>query len=340
MTETPRPTEPPANPTDPQPTEKPGEASPAPGGATAPGQGATPPSVDEALAAAASGSAAFQHGSALSGAEALEIASDKRTTVIVLAGNVRSGKSTILASLYERFGRGPVGGQLFAGSRTLSGFERLCHRGRVGSGSDIAGMEHTPRDALPWLHLRIRRRGDAENARDLLLGDFSGEHFADLLAGRRAPADLPFLRRADHVALVLDGRNFARTVGRPAEERQSLDLTQVLVGDPSALANPAVITAVVTKWDLIHRAGASAEEAVQTTVEQMQRIVAAHDVGLALVRTAARSVIRDFPLGHGTDDLLNRWADRPVIQVLNSARLAPSRAMFDRYRAPGSHYAA
>src|SRR4051812_32115915 len=56
---------------------------------------------------------------ALDNPEANELASQRRPTVLVLAGGVESGKTSIYAAIYERLNRGPFAGRLFAGSLTI-----------------------------------------------------------------------------------------------------------------------------------------------------------------------------------------------------------------------------
>src|SRR4051812_14264762 len=60
---------------------------------------------------------------ALTVREASRLAAARRPTVVVLAGTVSSGKTTLITSFYERFARGPIGPMKFAGSLTLPGFE-------------------------------------------------------------------------------------------------------------------------------------------------------------------------------------------------------------------------
>ena len=66
------------------------------------------------------------------------IAASRSVRVVVLAGPVDSGKTTLLTSLYELFQWGTVADQLFAGSTTLPAFEQRCHLARTVSGGEIA----------------------------------------------------------------------------------------------------------------------------------------------------------------------------------------------------------
>src|SRR5262245_49650285 len=73
-------------------------------------------------------------GGALSAADADAITLRFRTLLIVLVGAEGSGKTTVLASIYERLNEGPFAGFQFAGSRSLLSFEEICHLNRLASG--------------------------------------------------------------------------------------------------------------------------------------------------------------------------------------------------------------
>jgi hypothetical protein len=291
--------------------------------------------LDEALQEAGAG-ATYSRGEALTGREAAAIAVERRATVVILAGSSGSGKTTLLASLYERFGRGPMAGHLFDGSRTLHGFELRCHRSIHGEGPGTAAQGHTSIAALPWLHLRTIRDDDPSRVIELLLGDYSGERFEALAKGAEAPSDFPELRRADHLCLVLDGAALADPADGQAEQREALELLRVLLRTPAAIADPSVISFVVAKWDLIQAGGSEAREAVERTWAVLRDEIGESAPGAAVgyLETAARSTIPELPLGHGVDDLLTRFTDRPFVRIANppvSVAQASSRQL-DRYQ--------
>src|SRR5581483_8028165 len=64
--------------------------------------------------------------------------------VVLLAGDSNSGKTTLFAAIYERLLDGPFGEFLFAGSRTLHGFESRCFENRGGYGHTEPDTGHTP----------------------------------------------------------------------------------------------------------------------------------------------------------------------------------------------------
>ncbi len=251
---------------------------------------------------------------ALTTEQANALAAKRRPTVLVLAGTIGCGKTSVYAAIYERLGRGPFGGYSFAGSLTIPGFEERCHWWRAASGTSEHGMRHTQAADLPWLHIRIRdveRRGPI---RDLLCGDFDGEFF-DQFANNMVQADqLPFLQRADHVGVVVDGSKIATAVDRAAELLRIRYLLQRLL-EPGVLAGPEALSLIVTKVDCFMDGAelAGAEDAL-AAVSQTAKDLAGR--ALPMLRLAVYSYDPGYPLGHGLESLLELIGARPRVQIL------------------------
>ena len=245
------------------------------------------------------------------------LAAKSRPTVLILAGDVETGKTSIYAALYERFGRGPFAGRLFGGSVTIPGFERRCHGWRVASGAHAASMPHTPLTELYWLHLRIR---DAERKRplqDLLFADYNGEIYADIASGADTEVDRSFLRRGDHVGVVLDGGKLSAATEREAALLRASYLVAAL-SKPGVLVDPRALFVVISKFDLVAAAGESerlvAEETAARVGEQIKEKTG-HEP--PILRVAARSESELFPLGHGLNELLDLMSERPALYARN-----------------------
>lgn len=232
------------------------------------------------------------------------LAARRRQTVFVLAGGVACGKTSAYAALYERLGRGPFAGRLFAGSLTIPGFEERCHYWRESSNLPTPSMRHTQGADLPWLHVRLRDIALENEAQDLLLGDFDGEFFEALINNEQQPADLPFLRRADHVGVVLNGAKLADPATRQSQCNDAENLITQLFKDPQH-APPAAML-VVTMIDLIEEIEDRSDRArIETMISQVHRCISAAASGeVPIVRLAVRSASDRFPLGHGLEDLL------------------------------------
>src|SRR5262245_14552881 len=65
------------------------------------------------------------------------------TPIIFLAGDVKSGKTTLLGSILDALLVSPLGGYRFAWSETLMGFEEKCFESRVRSGRTTSDTPRT-----------------------------------------------------------------------------------------------------------------------------------------------------------------------------------------------------
>lgn len=286
--------------------------------------------VDQALAEEGE-DVGVQLGGALTSEQAREVTASSRTTVIVLAGGVRSGKTTLLTTIYEHFLQEPLAGYLFAGSRTLTGFERRCHPGRIESGLFVPRMKRTNKLEPPWLHLRVREASLRLPALDLLFADLSGEWFDELVLGKTTPGELPHVFRADHLSLVLDGRKLSRPGDRD-EERQKIEQLARLLIETNSLASPQALSIVVTKWDEVARVGPSAQDYADSAVLRV-----ASSAGFATAppywRTAARPRTTDFSIGHGIAALFGFWVSNPQLSIEHDFPLVRFTDPFFTFRA-------
>lgn len=263
-----------------------------------------------------------------------QLAGRRRPTVVILAGGVATGKTSVYASLYERFGRGPFAGRLFAGSITIPGFEERCHGWRVASGYSKPEMEHTGLSDLVWLHMRIRDTERERPIQDLLFGDYNGEIFSDLAAGADEGTDYSFLRRADHLGVILDGGHLCD----PTEREAALERSTYLVGEllrPGRLADPKALFIVLSKLDLVVASGEEQREAAEGVVEQIAALIrdGIGDYEPPVLRVAARSETDRFPVGHGLNELLDLVTERPAIYTLNGPPEIDSADFFSGFRA-------
>lgn len=250
---------------------------------------------------------------ALTDREASDVAADRRATVVVLAGGVASGKTTLIASLYERFGHGPIAGRMFAGSLTLPGFEARAQGLRPTQGVRRL-MPHTHRNAVPWLHLRVVAASGLPQ--ELLLGDFDGEVFDRVIEGKDPAQSVPALRRADHVSIVLDGHGLVDATKRSLVRQRAIDLIDVLT-KAGVVASPRVFSIVLTKLDLVDGAPNDDRESARSIVAELRDRLSsrAQLSSPPVIETAAISSAPSLPLGHGVDDLLDLWHRSPATDI-------------------------
>ncbi len=259
------------------------------------------------------------------------------TRVVVLAGPPDSGKTMLLTTLYESFQRGPFAGYLFAGSRSLLGFERRCHLARIESGRVTPDTARTAATAEPrWLHLRVRPAALDGPGRDLLLTEIPG----DLVRLAKDSTDecrrMTLSRRADHFVILVDGARLGQRQHRFTTANDAALLVRSCL-DAEMLGRSSFVDVVFTKWDLA-TASTPLDEMEQfvTAFTERTRQHCAERLGrLRFIRVAARPV-PGSPLGfaHGLAELFAAWVqDSPAFGPAHRVPvpLPESASEFDRY---------
>ena len=276
----------------------------------------------------------LHHGDPMTLHEASVITVSGPSRLIVLAGERDSGKTTLLASLYENFLKGPFCGFLFAGSLTLPGFEQRCFDARVDSGRDAAHTPHTSlRLGLRVLHLDLVHQ-EAGHRWNLLFGDLAGEWYR---YSRESTADaqrLRVLHRADRVCLLLDGEKLANVVKRHGEVDDAEGTLRSLL-EAEVLGSYSRIDVACSKWDLVH-GDQAASRFVDLAFERIRGAFEKDFAELRFSRIAARpaEVTSAVPFGFGLAGLLERWAlpDLPMERIETPLPAAqPSEREFTRF---------
>jgi hypothetical protein len=251
-------------------------------------------------------------GESLTETLASEVTRQEPTRVIVLAGPPGSGKTTILTSLFEAFLEAPFGNLLFAGSRTLVGFERRCHDARVASDRSVPHTVHTQVEATEFLHLRLASpSAGIFGPQNLLLSDVSGERFRALRDSTEAVRKMTMLRRADHLCILLDGQKLADIGQRHSAQTDARMLLRCIV-EEGVLSVNCKVQIVFSKWDLVM--ASPSQEALATFVDHTKQLltnIAGKDVVLRFFEVAARPETPKVPFAFGLPTLLRSWVNEP-----------------------------
>lgn len=275
-------------------------------------------------------------GQALTIPECYQIASARRVQLVVIAGAVKSGKTTLIASLFHSFQRGPLGGYLFAGSKTLIGFDQRCHDARTASNRYRQAMERTKsREERALLHLRVRPEVDMSRSIDLLLTDLSGEDFKDATNSIEECQSVPLIKRADHFVLLVDGERLSSNDSRQGARNEAQMLLRCCL-DAGQLGNRSLVDVVISKWDILStsEAAANAEAFTEAMGESLSKQFAKRLGRLRFHKIAARPDTCEFVLGNGLDELWPSWLEETPNSVLPwvpTKRKAPAYCEFDRF---------
>jgi hypothetical protein len=249
----------------------------------------------------------FPDGDYLAADEAGKVVRASPTSVVVVAGVVDSGKTTLVAGLYGLFHKGPFAGYIFAGSRTLPGFERRCHLARIPSGLTSPHTERTKfTDSQHLLHLRLAERSPLRH-HNILFSDIYGEAFRRAADSAEECRNFTILKRADHVAVLIDGEKVVCRQDRQA----AFASVEALLGqclDTGMLGSTSFVQAVVTKWDVVAASAPSNAAFVDSKLRYLAERHGSCLGQLANFKVAIRPPGRgDIKAGHGMAELLRLW---------------------------------
>ncbi len=230
------------------------------------------------------------------------------TRLIFVAGEAESGKTTLLAAVYEKFSEAPFADLLFAGSTTLVGWERRCHLARIASGAERPDTERTLGLGQRLLHLRVRNITLEQPIQDLLFADLSGEVFKLIRDSTPECQQLGILRRADHFVLLLDGRKLAALGTRHEALNNGMALLRSCV-DAGMIGRYSFVDAIFSKYDLLADAGADTSSFLTHATETIRARFGAKLGRLRFHNIAARPESPVIEYAFGIPALLRSWVD-------------------------------
>lgn len=255
------------------------------------------------------------------------------TEVVYLIGEHDSGKTTILATLFEMFQMGPFFNYNFAGSYTQVGFERRCFYSRIESDRSVPDTERTKLLEFNFLHLALKTNPAAPETIHLLLSDISGEKFKRARNSSDEMRELSLMSRAKIVNYVIDGEKLAKPRLRFAAINEAKLFIQKAL-DVGVFDKNTKLNFIVSKWDLLNPIiDFNYQEHIENafTRDFLQRLRA-----LDFHKIAVRpfEITKEFELGHGLIKILNSWLveDSPPLEAKEPASLVHER-MINNYTA-------
>jgi hypothetical protein len=260
---------------------------------------------------------------------AAELQGARLVRLIVVAGPVGAGKTTLVTTLHDLFQEGGIGNYSFAWSHTLPAFERRCHFSRTASERATADTERTPYGKVRYLHVRISGPDLRNNPLDLLFTDVSGETFERARDSISECQQLAFLKMADHFLLLIDCEKLVDRKKRNQVIHDSMLLLRSCL-DSGMLASTSFVKVLWTKHDFIVAAENGEHAAfLETATEEFKRQFGSRVGKLSFTKVAARPLAADkLEFGYGVPGLLKEWADEsPRDRAMN---LVPDEQMGSR----------
>ncbi|WP_338921693.1 hypothetical protein V0M98_03360 [Pseudomonas silesiensis] len=254
------------------------------------------------------------------------------TRVIAIVGPSDSGKTSLIAGLYELFQEGPIGDISFSRSVTLHAFEQTCHDARSASRRTSPHIHRTRRGEVRFYHLDILGAG-TQKTLTLALADRAGEEYKGAADDTSSGVDFPEIQRADTLTLLVDGQRHLDSGARHNLRSEIIMIIQALV-DGCALQNGQRLAVVLTKIDQI-MGSANEERALaefSKLVNKISELFPNIFTTIASFEIAASPKSGEMKRGTGVDKLLDFWKD-PAPPLAESAimTISPKRA-FARLR--------
>lgn len=172
------------------------------------------------------------------------------TKLILFIGGVGCGKTTLVSAIAEAFQKGPLGDFIFAGSRTLVGFEQRSYLARRGADRVKPETERTKSMEFLHLHLSIRDKSATNSIQHLLFTDISGERFENACATDEEMHSLTVLKRADHIFCVVNGEALNSLNDRFKEQEFVESFLERAIKN-NLLSEENKITILINKFDAV-----------------------------------------------------------------------------------------
>lgn len=243
--------------------------------------------------------------------------SQNRVQTIVLIGEQKAGKTTLLASLYGLFCKGPVGELEFVSSQTLYSFAERNHLAMLSTGNAVPTMPRTSiADSVGYFHFKLRNAGTTS---EVIISDRSGEAFESARTDTSLVDRLSELALADRVCFLLDAARLTRVETRSGYRRTFKQTIRALI-DNAVIPETAMIEVLVTKIDRLSASkdGRDLSAELKEYEAELFQDFAGRGYAFAVHRVCAlpRAAVRlGFP---GMRELVERWASLPP-----DAQIAP-----------------
>lgn len=253
----------------------------------------------------------LRSGNGLSFLEANSISRRGISRVIIFAGTAKSGKTTLLSSLYLLFHRQPFAGYLFSGCDTFVGFEERNYYLEIVSGLPKPTMERTV--VSEALHLQVRREDVSNLPVELLLCDISAEDFEEAKDSTETCKQMTVIQRADTFVLLVDGAKLLDSATRQRAKNDPVSFLRNCL-DTGMLRPETAVDVVLTKWDLIE--GNADRDDIVAFADSVEAAILrqfSHRLmRLRVKRIAAHPFESALPLGFGLDGLFHLWVEHGV----------------------------
>jgi energy-coupling factor transporter ATP-binding protein EcfA2 len=227
---------------------------------------------------------------------------------VFIIGESGSGKTSLLATIFDLFQMGPIDDNWFAGSYTQPGFEERCHRARVVSQADVPHAEKTISKDFNFLHLAVKRKNlITRPAINFLLSDISGERLQQARDSSSAMTDLNIIKSTSNIVYIIDGEKLSQIAEKHVVLFNAKSFIQRAL-DEQIFNNETELTIIVSKWDILLNSPFDFDKEIVGSINMQFKLRLKK---LNFLKLAARPISADAGLkfGFGVKELLNHWIE-------------------------------
>lgn len=249
---------------------------------------------------------------------------------VFILGEHDSGKTTLLATLFEMFQIGPFHDHSYAGSLTQIGFEKRCFYSRAASENERPDTERTKSEEFRFLHIALKKSIAQKTATHFLISDISGEKIKRAKNNSEDMKDLLVVANATHVSFVIDGEKLIEPRSRQAAILQAKSFIRKAI-DEEVFNKKTRLTLVLSKWDLLSKA---ANFDYPNLIEVSFKNSFEKDLlELTFLKIAVRPKIFNdgFALGNGLANMIDLWSPESNYQTNEEIEISSSR-MIDHFK--------
>lgn len=233
--------------------------------------------------------------------------------VIAIVGPYDSGKTSLVASLYDLFQGGPIHGAEFVASRTFHALEMASHHSRIASGRAKPDSERTPVGKAGFYHLDIAPFLHA-NVVTLLIGDRAGEEYRSAGDDVDLAGEFPELVRANVITLLVDGERLVDLETRHNVPTQIEGMLRAFV-EAGVTMTTQCVALVLTKLDAVN--GSDQADTVHahfdSLLDRLRKRYGQYFAAIEPFEVAAAPRVEGVPRGTGMADLLTFWLSKPLV---------------------------
>ena len=285
---------------------------------------------DNANPVVTKGTVSLPLGTALSCDEASKVLlRSTESRVVAIIGPPESGKTSLIAGVYELFQSGTVDNIRFSRSETLIAFEQICHDARSESRRNQPHTERTSVGEVTFFHLEI---ACGNQPISVLLADRSGEEYRSATDDIVEVEGLVEIARADSISILVDGE---KLLDRARHNMMSeLKMLLQALKDGNGLINSLSLGIVLTKLDAVLSSDQRkvGMRVFQNIVEEITRLFGDSFATIEVFKVAASPKTLSAAIGEGLNDLLTFWmGNRRIVKTDCGNSIVSSRA-FGRLR--------